>query len=463
MSPATRLISPTVLIPLLFSLICSYVVIGGIVNYRKLRQFKGPPLAGISRAWLFYQEVHARSNKAQYAAIEKYGSPARIGPDLLITDDADLVRHMNAPGSRWTRGPWYEGVKLDPRLDSVFSTRDERVHADLKAREAGGYNGRDIDTLEPDIDARVVDMCELIKRSYNGVSMDIASITRFFTLDVLSTVAFGAPFGFLAENRDLWDYNKESGNFILILALVVQHRFFRWIFFRPWFQALMGPKPTDKTGMGPMLAFAQKHVAERYGRDRKVKKDMLGHFVNKGLSQLQCEVEAELQIVAGSDSTTTVLRCTLFLILGNPVAYMKLRAEIDANTGIISYPVIKYNEAQKLPYLVACIWEGMRLYPPLFGFKEKCSPPGGETVKGIFYPEGVKMAICDDAMCRNKAIFGDDANIFRPERWIEASEDTRKRFMRVVDSIFGSGRFLCLGRHIAMMELHKAFVEVREA
>ena len=73
MSSATRLISPTILIPALFTLICSYVVIGGIVNYRKLRQFKGPPLAGISRAWLFYQEVRARSNKAQYAAIEKYG------------------------------------------------------------------------------------------------------------------------------------------------------------------------------------------------------------------------------------------------------------------------------------------------------------------------------------------------------------------------------------------------------
>lgn len=44
---------------------------------------------------------------------------------------------MNAPGSKWTRSDWYDGVKLDPRFDTVFSTRDEKVHADLKAKEIG--------------------------------------------------------------------------------------------------------------------------------------------------------------------------------------------------------------------------------------------------------------------------------------------------------------------------------------
>ena len=29
---------------------------------------------------------------------------------------------------------------MDPRLDTVFSTRDEKLHADLKAKEAGGVS-----------------------------------------------------------------------------------------------------------------------------------------------------------------------------------------------------------------------------------------------------------------------------------------------------------------------------------
>jgi hypothetical protein len=44
---------------------------------------------------------------------------------------------MNAPGSKWSRSGWYDGVRLDARYDSVFSARDERLHADLRAKEIG--------------------------------------------------------------------------------------------------------------------------------------------------------------------------------------------------------------------------------------------------------------------------------------------------------------------------------------
>ena len=290
---------------------------------------------------------------------------------------------------------------------------------------------------------------------------DFGEVARYFTLDVLSTVAFGRPFGFMAANEDLWGYNKAGEQFLLILALVLNHKLFRWIFFQSWFQAIAGPRPTDKTGMGALVGFARKAVSERFGPNRKIKKDMLGHFVGKGLSELQCEVEAELQILAGSDSTTTTVRCTMLLLVSHPAAYARLRAEIDdaSATGALSSPV-KYNEALKLPFLAACLWEGLRMYPPLFGLKGKYGPVGGESVNGVFYPEHIEMSICDQAMCRNQDVFGPDSNIYRPERWIDAVEETRKKYQRIVECIFGTGRFQCLGKHIAMMELHKAFVEV---
>ena len=302
----------------------------------------------------------------------------------------------------------------------------------------------------------------LIRDEYNGISMDIAAVIRFFTLDLLSTVAFGRPFGFMAANRDLWDYTKTTSQSMMILEWSVNHKLLRWLFTTRLMQALAAPKVTDATGLGPALAFAHEAVAERYESTPKVKKDMLGHFVNKGLTQLQCEVEANLQIIAGSDSTTTVLRSTLYLLAGTPTAYAKLRAELDDATrdGNLSYPVTTYAETLKLQYLQACIWEGLRMYPPLFGFKAKLAPPGGETVKGIYFPEGVELAICDDAMCRRKDIFGDDSHIFRPDRWIKANAETRVKYRQTVDTIFGTGRFQCLGRHIAMMELHKALAEV---
>ena len=182
--------------------------------------------------------------------------------------------------------------------------------------------------------------------------------------------------------------------------------------------------------------------------------------MNKGLSQTQVEAEAFLQVVAGSDSTSTVLRSTLYLLIGTPIAYNKLRTEVDrsAQDGIL-----KYSEAQKLPYLQACIWEGLRMYPPLGDLKTKLAPPTGETIKGHFFPGGTEVALNDESMCRNKDIFGNDADIFRPERWIDADPETKIKYRQTVDTAFGSGRFLCLGRHIAMMELHKTFAMVRTA
>lgn len=65
------------------------------------------------------------------------GSPARIGPNLLVTDDPHLFRHMNAPRSRWTRGTWYDGMKMDPRRNNILSERDEKKHADMRAKMIG--------------------------------------------------------------------------------------------------------------------------------------------------------------------------------------------------------------------------------------------------------------------------------------------------------------------------------------
>lgn len=302
-------------------------------------------------------------------------------------------------------------------------------------------------------------MISLIRTHYDGIGMDISAPTRFYTLDVLSTLAFGRPFGFMAANKDLWDYDAETSRYHLLLEWVVNYKPFRRLFQSRLMQALAGPKQTDKTGMGPVLAFAHKAVAERFGeKPAVVKNDMLGHFVAQGLSQLQCEVEAQLQIVAGSDSTTTVLRSTLYTLVGTPSAYHKLQAELDAAD--ISHPVITHAEAQRLPYLQACVWEGLRLYPPFSGLTSKLSP--GETFKGVMYPEGTEVGVSFRAMCRRKDIFGDDAELFRPERWIEAGVEERVRLRQCVDAVFGSGRFLCLGRHVAMMELGKALAEVSD-
>jgi cytochrome P450 len=51
--------------------------------------------------------------------------------------------------------------------------------------------------------------------------------------------------------------------------------------------------------------------------------------------------------------------------------------------------------------------------------------------------------------------------MFRPERWLEASGDQLQRMDKTVDLVFGYGRYQCLGKNIAMIEMRKTFTEVR--
>jgi cytochrome P450 len=54
----------------------------------------------------------------------------------------------------------------------------------------------------------------------------------------------------------------------------------------------------------------------------------------------------------------------------------------------------------------------------------------------------------------NPKVFGADAELFRPERWLEASAE-QLRVMEVAHIGFGRGRRVCIGQHIAMMEIKK--------
>jgi cytochrome P450 len=232
-------------------------------------------------------------------------------------------------------------------------------------------------------------------------------------------------------------------------------------------QALAGPKPEDKAGMGAIIGVLQKVVADRFSgenEDEKKDRDMLDVFMGRGLTQLEAESESLLQILAGSDSTATSIRMTFAYLLTNPTCYAKLQEEIDEaiQAGNISFPVVEHSEAQKLPYLQACIKEGLRMWQPLNGTQTKVlAQKEGLTVDNVWIPGGTQVALSQHQMMRRQDLFGPDADLFRPERWFADPEEL-KGYERVWELSFAGGRFTCLGKNIALMELNKVFVEVRE-
>jgi cytochrome P450 len=189
---------------------------------------------------------------------------------------------------------------------------------------------------------------------------------------------------------------------------------------------------------------------------------MLGSFIRHGLTQEEASGEALLQVVAGSDTSATTIRIVMLHLLGNVSAYRKLQKEIDDGiaAGRVSSP-IKNSEARELPYLQAVIKEGLRIKPPAAGAFFKTVPPGGDTIDGKFVPEGTQIGSSPFGIHHSKKVFGQDAELFVPERWLEADEQRLAQMNSTVDLVFHYGKWQCLGKTVALMEFNKIFVEVR--
>jgi len=93
------------------------------------------------------------------------------------------------------------------------------------------------------------------------------------------------------------------------------------------------------------------------------------------------------------------------------------------------------------------------------GFAKRVNP-GGDTICGFEVPAGTDIWPNMVALMQNKEAFGEDVDVFRPERWLECTADERVYMDKHVDMLFGHGRFQCPGRTLAWIEMNKVFVEL---
>jgi len=221
------------------------------------------------------------------------------------------------------------------------------------------------------------------------------------------------------------------------------------------------PSEKDPIGLGKVIGVSKKVVGERFGPHRKERADLLGSFLNGGLTRSEAESELLLQMIAGSDTIATAIRMTFLYLATSPDAYSKLKLEVRkaATEKQLSSP-IRDAEARKLPYLQACIKEGLRLWTPIPALMYFDAPVDGDTIAGVPIPGGTKVGIDHWAIARNKEVYGNDAHMFRPERWLIHDSEKIDMMDRTVELIFKPGKWQCIGKPLALVELNKAIFEL---
>ena len=174
-------------------------------------------------------------------------------------------------------------------------------------------------------------------------------------------------------------------------------------------------------------------------------------------------IKAEIFIIllAGVDTTGTALQTIVRFIAATQSEQCKVIAELDQATkegGLSAIP--QFDEVQRqCPYYVACVKESLRLYPSVANPFARVAPPQGLVIEGANIPAGTEVSVNAWITGRDETLFGPDAHVFRPERWLESTEQAA--LYEKYSFVFGYGARVCLGKDIALMELYKAPLQVR--
>lgn len=111
--------------------------------------------------------------------------------------------------------------------------------------------------METSIDTQIANLVHLIGIKYLSSShdyrpMDFAEKASFFTLDVISDLAFGQAFGYIVQDGDVYDYLKITKSFIPIMMVLGDIPFLADLLQSRLLRGLL-PSESDKLGFGAFI------------------------------------------------------------------------------------------------------------------------------------------------------------------------------------------------------------------
>lgn len=168
-----------------------------------------------------------------------------------------------------------------------------------------------------------------------------------------------------------------------------------------------------------------------------------------------------MMMVAAPDTTSALICSFVNQVIQHPDVHDRLLSELVAAeaAGELTYPVASFAQIRSLPFFTACIQESARLFPSIPVLLPRRVPQSGLVLKGFLLPEGTAIGASAVVVNRNIDVFGADAAIFRPERWLEESPKVAQMHKHIFSWGFGSRK--CVGINLALLETYKFCFQVR--
>ncbi|KAH9896681.1 cytochrome P450 [Cubamyces lactineus] len=424
-----------------------------------------------------------------YGSVVKLKAP--FGANWVYTYDPVAVYSiLTKDGPSYDRIDWFvEGFNyfLGPGMASVSG----ETHKKQRKMLNGVFTTKHIKNLTPtfyEVSHRLVSALSQIVEDEQK-ELNLLEWMGRTSLEFIGQAGLGCSLDPLVE---------ESGEDTFVGAL----KNYSPLFFRP--EAMpyhQGLAWSRKTGLGPIWEWIIEHSPQRTMRElcgiAKTLHDKSAEIVMSKKAALesgdlqggsdimtillqansQASIEDKLpdnQLVAqistllfaATDSTSNALAKILHILCERSDAQLRLRKEILAASDDNDLP---YDVIDTLPYLDAICKETLRLYPltPIghrqayrdttLPFSKPVRATDGSLLDSVFIPKGTIVVYSISACNRNKELWGEDADEWKPERWLAPLPRTIEQasvpgpWAHLMT--FSGGAHACIGYKFTLVEM----------
>ncbi|KAK7927301.1 cytochrome p450 [Apiospora marii] len=326
-------------------------------------------------------------------------------------------------------------------------------HALLRRQLSHGFSDRSMREQEPII-GPYVDL--LIKRlrqrgGDGGKALNMREWLNWTTFDIIGDLGFGSSFGCLEHSDDHpWvrsiTRTVKVGSYIQAIYELGGIQLVTWIVD----SGIWASRSEHKRQVNGKLAQRVQLDAQR--------PDLIEGLLTKqsDLSFDQISAAASTLIVAGSETTATLLSGALFLLAKNRGILAILTEEVRST--FQRDGEITLSSVSCLSYMLACLNECLRMYPPVAIGLPRVVPKGGAAVAGSFVPGGTVVSVWQWAVNHDER-FWESPWEFHPERFLGNDPRYQGDLLDAMQP-FSTGPRNCIGKNLAYAEMRLILAKI---
>ncbi|KAG0147082.1 hypothetical protein CROQUDRAFT_656550 [Cronartium quercuum f. sp. fusiforme G11] len=415
------------------------------LTWHELRAFPGPPLGAITQFWVLREAYLGRTRFTMHKLGLKYGDWVRIGPNELYTGSVDALWAIMGPKG-WAKGVSYDsGITKDRQGgDSVLTLKSLADHAPRRRIWEKAFTPKAIASYLPSIEARIEQLLTVVDdHVLNNQPMDLCLQIGYFAYDTMTDMAFGGGTNLLLTQKDKHGILHHMGQVVQQVGILRNV---------PWVTALVNSFSNAKIReQASFREFTKSMFVRRYKQGLATELDVFHYLLGEDsetgtkLNISELLADSTLVVIAGADTTRTVLIALFLYLLRSPEHMRRLQSALEEATDL-SGPSLA-----RIPYLDACLKEAMRLQPPSPANLQRVCPPEGAVIDGKMIPGGTKVRFSNWAMQRDARYF-EAPEVFWPERWLNNPSPAQPHNPRALFA-FMIGPGTCVAKNLAWMEM----------